>query len=325
MPRKIKTKTKEPAGPPPDAPFLGIPPEMRNAIYRLVADEIYEVSIIGCKLDRSKATSKDHAWLWDTMAKHPLSQTCRQLRQEFDPVHQRRALTTGLTRYRLELEDFDVERISEFARTIRFMPGIIKAQLKQTVDRDDSIFRFNLSNRVCSSVRKLKRRWRGLDSIFSNLQRDLDVTEYSMRRSYEVNLNFRDQTMSSARKKFTPTQDQVASAKREFKKFSEDISQSFLDYGTEWLSACVLELLYRELNNKHNKHFRPLREAREERANTFLKNRLASELKANLREELKVELRAEIMNELKEEAGAELERQIQEGLEGWSTGDVPEN
>lgn len=81
MPRK----TKKPAGPPPDASLLGIPPELRNAIYHLVADDIDEASIIGRKL------KSNVAW-WDAMAKHPLSQTCRQLRQEFDSIHRRRAM-----------------------------------------------------------------------------------------------------------------------------------------------------------------------------------------------------------------------------------------
>ena len=132
MPRRIKEPAL-PAGPPLDASLLGIPPELRNAIYHAVADDIDKVSIIGRRLDQSKATSRDDSWLWNAMAKHPLSQTCGQLRREFDPIHQHRAITTGVTRYRLELENFDVERISDFAGVIRFMPKVITVQLRETV------------------------------------------------------------------------------------------------------------------------------------------------------------------------------------------------
>jgi len=310
MPRR----TKKPAGPPPDASLLGIPPEMRNAIYRLVVDDIDEVSIIGRRLDSSKATSTDHAWLWDTMAKHPLSQTCRQLRQEFDPVHRHRALTTGVAQYCLELEDFDVERINVFAEVVRSMPKTIQGRLKETVDGSGSIIRFNLTYRILSSIDKLKRRWRNLDSTFSRLRRALNSDTYYTYRSHEINLNFKHRTMSSAQKKLAPAQSLVAAAKSELRRLcgdaDRDMIRDSLGHQKDWPSAYKLETIFENLNKSHNNHFRPMREAREQKASEALTQRLESEIKARLREELKAELRAEIMNELKDEAEAELERQI---------------
>ena len=330
MPRKIK----KPAGPPPDASLLGIPPEMRNTIYKLVADDIDEVSIIGRKLDQSKATPKDHAWLWDVMAKHPLSQTCRQLRQEFDPVHRHRALTTGVTRYRLELENFDVDRITTFSKVIRYSPKIIRRKLKEDVNDFNSIIRFNLTHRVVASICNLGKSWRDLGWIFSRLQRVLGVENINrLCSSHEVNLNFRQRTMSPAQKEFTPSQDQVARAKRDLKKIWKDINEEFCRH--RWIAddsdisddsddsddsmeqerrMLPVRKILQKLESTHKDFFKPLKEARAERASKALENKM----RAQLREELKAELRAEILSELKEETQMELASQIQEGLEGWS-------
>lgn len=295
---------------------------MRNTIYKLVADDIDEVSIIGHKLDQSKATPKDHAWLWDAMAKHPLSQTCRQLRQEFDPVHRRRALTTGVARYRLELENFDVDRITTFSKVIRYTPKIIRSKLKEDVNEFDSIIRFNLTHRVVSSIRKLRKSWRDLYRILSRLQRDLDVESIGrLCSAHEVNFNFKQRTMSPAQKKFTPTQGQVASAKRDLKKIWEDIVEDFcenwhfiVDSTKQYRRMEPIRLIHQKLESTHKDYFKPLKEARAERASKALENKM----RAQLRDELKAELRAEILSELKEETQMELASQIQEGLEGWS-------
>jgi len=128
---------------------------MRNAIYRLVADDINEASIIGRKLAGSSATSSTHVWLWNAMAKHPLSQTCRQIRQEFDPVHHHRAIVTGVTRYRLELEDFNVAHVDNFADLVESMPKVVQDRLRETVDRCEPIIQYNLTDQILPSIREL--------------------------------------------------------------------------------------------------------------------------------------------------------------------------
>lgn len=319
MPRK----TKKPAGPPADASLLGIPSELRNTIYHLVAHDIDEASIIGRKL-------KDNVTWWDTMAKHPLSQTCRQLRQDIDPIHKRRAITLGVAKYRLELEDYDVGAITTFARLAGNMPRAVRNQLKKAVNDYGTIIRFNLTANISASIRKLGNDWRELDSIFSKLRRALGVSEHTIRRAHEVNLNFKNRRMSPALKKVTPTQYLVRAAEKEFKKISEDVSRNYWRFGQNGRSVNVLENLFETLEYTHQRHVRLMRENREERARKALETQLESRLRARLREELKaelkeelkeelkIELRKEIIDELTDDAKVELDRQIQEGLESWT-------
>ena len=289
-----------------------------------MADDIDEASIIGRKL-------KNNVTWWDTIAKHPLSQTCRRLRQEFDPIHKRRAITLGVAKYRLELEDFDVDAIATFARLAGNMPRTVRNQLKKTVNGYGTIIRFNLTDNIFASIRKLGNDWRELDSIFSKLHRALGVsgyTRYTIRRGHEVNLNFKNRKMSSALKKVTPTQVLVRAAKKEFKKISDDVSRNYWRFGQHRESVNILENLFETLECAHRRHSRLLREDREERASKALETQLESRLRARLRdelkeelkEELKVELRAETIDELIDDAKVELDRQIQEGLESWSNG-----
>jgi hypothetical protein len=335
MPRKTKTKTKietkEPVGPPPDASLLGIPPEMRNAIYRLVADDIDEVSIIGRKL-------RNNVSWWTTVAKHPLSQTCSQLRQEFDPIHQHHVTTTGAARYHLELEDYDVDAIGTFAKFAGSIPRAVRDQLKQKIGSCGmarNIIRFNLTKNVLASIHKLEKNWRELDSIFSKLQRAFDVKDYEARLTHEVNLNLnsKDRAMSPAMKKIAPTQNLLRGVKKDFKRISKNVREGYCwRYGEDLESVEVFEMIFSELEYTQDDYFRCQRWAREERGRkaseehleSNLKARLRDELKEELKTELKEELKAEIMDELKDETEAELERQIQEGLEGWSKGSIAE-
>lgn len=321
---------KEPAGPPPEASLLGIPPELRNEIYRLVVDDIDEVDIIGRKLKWKEATPGDHAWLWDAMAKHPLNQACRQTRQEFDPIHQRRALVTGVARYRLELENFDLDRIKDFNKLSRDMPRVIHDRMREAVCSDHAVIRFNLSKFVLFSVNQLNEEWATLDRTFSSLRHFLNISDEYLDRCIEVNLNLQTPAMTPAQRNMAPTDDLATKAKRKLRsiyKYLDDdlgVRGHLRDTWTEdGQCMCHFRLLSRELDYKHSRHFKPLKEAREKGARKALKERLRKKLKVRLREELKAELRAEIMNEQKEEAAIELERQILEGLEGWSTDDVP--
>lgn len=313
MPRN----TKKPAGLQPDASLLGIPPEMRNTIYRMVADDMDEVSMIGHKLNWSKATSKNHLWLWNAMIKHPLSQTCRQLRQEFSPIHRCRVITTGVSRYRLELENFNLHRSDRFAELIGSMPKIIRDKLSETVIRRQPIIRYNLTNNLFTSIRELETRWRDLYPIFSKLNRALGFDAFRGYHVTEVNLNFRSRTMSPALRKIAPTQDLVTRAKRELQQTCE---RNHKDFSYERLNLYLLDQLFNKLKAAYSNHFKPLRLAREARASRALEEHLENKLRTRLRNELKAELRAEVMNELKEEAQVELEKWIQEGLESWSSG-----
>jgi ribosome-binding protein aMBF1 (putative translation factor) len=287
---------------------------MRNAIYRLVADDINEASIIGRKLARSSATSSTHVWLWNAMAKHPLSQTCRQIRQEFDPIHRHRAIVTGVTRYRLELENFNVARINDFADLIESMPKVVQDKLREAVGRLEPIIRYNLTDQILPSICELGVKWRDLYPTFSKLRRALDATNpYSLFDRQEVNPNFKAQAMSITQKKVAPTHDLARRAKAELKKLNQDVHKKLRSYAKDQQSVWLLSYLSEKLEVTLVDYFKSQRCAREERASKALEQRLEIRLKAKLREELKAELREEIINELKGEAW-----QIQAGFEGWN-------
>lgn len=103
MVRAKKAATQQPVAPHPDASLLGLPAELRNNIYQMVADDVDEVSIIGRKIIFGPTDAQDR--FWGAIAKHPLSQTCRQLRQEFDSIHRHKVMTSGVLHYCLEVEN----------------------------------------------------------------------------------------------------------------------------------------------------------------------------------------------------------------------------
>jgi hypothetical protein len=99
MPRPRKAPNKQPSAPPSEALFFRLPPELRNTIYHLVVADIDEANIIGRKIGFGAASAKDR--FWETVAKHPLGQTCRQLREEFGSIHRHLVMTTGVPHYYL--------------------------------------------------------------------------------------------------------------------------------------------------------------------------------------------------------------------------------
>ena len=83
MPHSKRFPAPQAIEPPQEASLLRLPAELRNNIYHMVALGIDEVKLIGRKIGFGRADADDR--LWDTVAKHQLSQICRQLRQELDP------------------------------------------------------------------------------------------------------------------------------------------------------------------------------------------------------------------------------------------------
>jgi hypothetical protein len=152
MPRAKKSSVKQPVTPPPDASLLGIAPELRNTIYHKVAEDIEEVSIIARKIGFGAANAEDR--LWATVVKHPLSQTCSQLRQEFDPIHRHKTITTGVSSYRLEVANYDVRRLGDFARLLKQVPSFVP-QIRLSAKAGHPIFCFRLDSNLKTSLDKI--------------------------------------------------------------------------------------------------------------------------------------------------------------------------
>lgn len=152
MPRSKKVPAPQVIEPPQEASFLGLPAELRNTIYHMVAENIDEVKIIGRKIGFGRADAEDR--FWDTVAKHQLSQTCRQLRQEFDPVHRRTVMTTGVPHYCLEVENYDIGRLDSFARLLEQVPSVLP-HIQASARADRPLVHFQLNNNLMTSLEKL--------------------------------------------------------------------------------------------------------------------------------------------------------------------------
>ena len=155
MPRQKKTSPKEAIEPPKDASLPGLPAELRNAIYHLVAEDINEVNFIARKIGLGPGSADAKARLWDTVAKHPLTQTCRQLRQDFDPIHRHKSMVIGVSHYLLEVENFDVGRLGDFAHLLEEVPSVL-SHVQSCVNNDRPLVRFHLNNNVMTSVDKVR-------------------------------------------------------------------------------------------------------------------------------------------------------------------------
>ena len=125
MPCQKKTSPKEAIEPPKDASLPGLPAELRNAIYHLVAEDISEVNFIARKIGLGSGSADAKARLWDSVAKHPLTQTCHQLCHDFYPIHRHKSMVIGVSHYFLEVENFDVGRLGDFAHLLEEVPSVL--------------------------------------------------------------------------------------------------------------------------------------------------------------------------------------------------------
>lgn len=91
---------------PPRAHLQGLPPELRNEIYHLVAVESTDIHFIGSKFRRNSE-------LENAVAPHPLSQTCKQIQQEFEPVYVNDTIIQSDEIY-LHLDNFNLKPVRRF-------------------------------------------------------------------------------------------------------------------------------------------------------------------------------------------------------------------
>jgi hypothetical protein len=150
MPRPEKIPNKQPSAPPSEVSLLSLPPELRNTIYHLMADNIDEANIIGRKIGFGAASAEDR--FWNTITKHPLSQTCRQLHLEFGTIHRHLVMTTGVPQYYLLVENYDLDRLGSFARLLEQVPSML-AHLKSSIKARKMRLRFCLNQKMEASVK----------------------------------------------------------------------------------------------------------------------------------------------------------------------------
>lgn len=201
-------------GSPPRASLEDIPPEPRNNIYLKIAEEIDEASIIGRKIDSldpnwTDAEAEDR--MWHALAKHPLSQTCRKLRKlrkEFSPIHRHYAITKGVPKYYLELENYDMDHIERLAYVIARV-GPLLEHLKLTAEK--FVIRFLLDGHAVKSVKLLANYARTPHRIGRGYYRLKSLFPPSREYwSWEVVLNLYDNSMPTAQKAVAASHKQEA-------------------------------------------------------------------------------------------------------------------
>jgi hypothetical protein len=200
---------------PPRASLQGIPPELRNNIFNRVAADLDEVSIIGCKLSGAPCSALGAAnRMWNAIAKHPLSQTCRMLRREFNPIHRYHVMTKGVPKYILELENYDVDHMERLGDLI-VMAGPLLEQLRTKLTAEKFVIRFLLNGHVVKSVRVLSKYAQTpgrLGSSYANLKGVLPHgSDYW---SWEVTLNLYNKTLSAAERAAAISHEQEASIRQ---------------------------------------------------------------------------------------------------------------
>jgi hypothetical protein len=200
---------------PPRASLQGIPPELRNNIFNRLAADLDEVSIIGCKLSGAPCSALGAAnRMWNAIAKHPLSQTCRMLRREFNPIHRYHVMTKGVPKYILELEDYDVDHMERLGDLI-VMAGPLLEQLRTKLTAEKFVIRFLLNGHVVKSVRVLSKYAQTpgrLGSSYANLKGALPHgSDYW---SWEVTLNLYNKTLSAAERAAAISHEQEASIRQ---------------------------------------------------------------------------------------------------------------
>lgn len=305
MPQSRKVPSKQPTKPPSRASLLSLPPELRNSIYHLVADEIDEANIVGRKIGFGAASPENR--FWDTIAKHPLGQTSRQLRQEFGSVHRYLVMTTGVPRYNLLLENYDLDRLASLARLLRQLPSMVP-HLRSSIRNHQMEIKFCLNQKVEASVQQLRSHTEELDHLengprmFGSLFPDIPYSIRYIPFGYaEVILNLRNNAMSTTQKRTAISGEQNLNVKRALKVLVHDLDRRFnTPEMRERAGRDVVAWLSRCHNQAHTDDLRDKRYAREERANARLRDHLKEELRAEIETELKAKIRAEVEDEVRE-------------------------
>jgi hypothetical protein len=312
------------AGTPPRASLNGIPPELRNNIYNRIAVDIDEVSVIGRKLTRFRpsCTPTEAAnRMWNAIAKHPLSQTCRVLRKEFNPIHRYHVMRKGVPRYILELKNYDVDRMARLGDLIT-LAGPLLEQLRTQLTAEKFVIRFLLNGHVVKSVRVLNKYAQTpgrLGSSYANLKGVLPHgSDYW---SWEVTLNLYNKSLSTAERATATSHEQEAYVRQvlghmngvrvygdnrvRFENAHRTHGPRFrIGVVHNWSSDSdkeVASLLWK-YHKKANAGFQAAkREMHHIKVQNDVREKLREELRQSVRQELQQIVREEVRDEMKEE------------------------
>ena len=314
MPRPKKVAKKLPSAQSLGASLLGLPAELRNNIYHLVAEDIDEANIISRKIGFGAASAEDR--FWDTIAKHPLSQTCRQLRLEFGSIHRHLVMTTGVPRFLVLLENYDLDRLGSLAYLLSQVPSML-AHLKTSIKARKMKLRFCLNQKVEASVKQLRSHTEELDRLDSGL-RKLSVLFTDVGRYLsgvvrlppaEVILNLRTHAMSTLEKRTAISGEQNSSTKKALKELSRDLDSRFVTRRMRESVGCDVVKWLSLLHDRAYTSERHKKEsARAAKETAALKEKLTEELRTEIEAELKAKLKADIEDELREQLRMEMLR-----------------
>lgn len=299
---------------------------MRNAIYHLVVEEVNEANIIGHKIGFGTASAEDR--FWQTVAKHPFSQTCRELRKEFDPIHRRRVMTIGVACYHLDLENYDLDRLGDFVRLVKPLNSVFLLLLA-SMKAGNKFVRFQLTQEVEASVEQIRARsWSGSRLLqgpdeFSKLAGKGVGKRFGpvYFPSAEVVLNLRTRAMTTAEKKLAISMEQHSRAMKALEESTNDLQKrldnTFLRYLHDSKAVKVLKELLSIHYCAHRENYRTKELARGEKA-AAAKTKDRENFEKDARGKLEAEFEAKLETRLraeKEKWMAEMETKQKAGVE----------
>jgi hypothetical protein len=302
------------------ASLEGIAPELRNIIYSKVAADIDEVSIIGRKLSQIKPNSTEAEAsnrMWRAIARHPLAQTSRTLRKEFEPIHRYHVMVAGVSRYILELENYDLDRMGRLADLVVLI-GPLLEHLRTKLVAKQFVVRFSLNGRLDDSVKRLENHARTPDRLargylkFKNLfptNRDC--------WSWVVILNLHDKSLSTAQKAAAISHKQEEYVRRVLRWMAGETvyggHPGWRDLGDRrerlifsHADREVASLMY-TYHKKANAGFQAAKqEMHAIKVQNDVREKLRDELKQSVRQELQQIVREEVKDELRREMEVEI-------------------
>jgi hypothetical protein len=223
-------------------------------------------------------------------------------------------MTTGVPRYHVLLENYDLDRLGSFARLLNQVPSML-THLKSSIRARKMKLRFCLNQKVEASVKQLRSHTEELDRLNSG-PRKLSVLFADVRRYLlggvrlppaEVILNLRNHAMSTAEKRIAISGEQNLSTKKALKELCLDLDKRFVTPRMrESVGRDVVEWLSLLHDRAHTGERRKKESARAAKETAALKDKLTEELKTEIDAELKAKMRADLEDELREQLRKEL-------------------